>query len=471
VPENSRGAINTAWAQASEIAAAVGEGRSSATAVVGAALSRIAQFNPALNAFTAVLEKRALATAAAMDERRSKGSPPGALAGVPFAVKNLFDIAALPTLAGSKINRGRAPATRDATLIARLEAAGAVLVGASNMGEYAYDFTGENVHDGASRNPHDRSRMSGGSSGGSAAAVGGGLTPLALGSDTNGSIRVPSSFCGIFGLKPTYGRLSRAHSFPFVASLDHVGPMARSTLDLALAFDAMQGYDPDDPVCVDRPIERVMPVLDRGIAGLRIAVAGGYFRAGMFPEAQTALARIAAALGAEAEIELPQAQRARAAAYVITASEGAALHLDRLRERAGDFDPAVRDRLIAGAMIPAVLVARAQKFRRWYRTRVLELFARVDAVLAPATPCAAPEIGQKTFVFDGATLPLRANIGVYTQPISFIGLPVVTVPVPLEPLPIGVQIIAAPWREDIALRIAHTLEQMGIVAAKRPASL
>jgi 1-carboxybiuret hydrolase len=463
--------MDTAWAPASEIAAAVGEGRTSATAVVGAALSRIAQFNPALNAFTAVLEKRALATAAAMDERHSKGSPPGALAGVPFAVKNLFDIAALPTLAGSKINRGRAPATRDATLIARLEATGAVLVGASNMGEYAYDFTGENVHDGASRNPHDRSRMSGGSSGGSAAAVGGGLTPLALGSDTNGSIRVPSSFCGIFGLKPTYGRLSRAHSFPFVASLDHVGPMARSTLDLALAYDTMQGYDPDDPVCVDRPIERIMPLLDRGIAGLRIAVAGGYFRTGMFPEAQTALARIAAALGAEAEIELPQAQRARAAAYVITASEGAALHLDRLRERAGDFDPAVRDRLIVGAMIPAVLVARAQKFRRWYRTRVLELFARVDAVLAPATPCAAPEIGQKTFVFDGATLPLRANIGVYTQPISFIGLPVVTVPVPLEPLPVGVQIIAAPWREDITLRIAHTLEQMGIVAAKRPASL
>jgi AtzE family amidohydrolase len=463
--------MDTAWAHASEIAATVGEGRTSATAVVAAALSRIAQFNPALNAFTAVIEKRALATAAAVDERRSKGRPPGALAGVPFAVKNLFDIAGLPTRAGSKINRDRAPATRDATLITRLEAAGAVLVGALNMGEYAYDFTGENVHDGASRNPHDRSRMSGGSSGGSAAAVGGGLAPLALGSDTNGSIRVPSSFCGIFGLKPTYGRLSRAHSFPFVASLDHVGPMARSTRDLALAYDAMQGYDRDDPVCVDRPIERVMPLLDRGIEGLGIALAGGYFRAGMFPEAQTALARVAAALGAEAEIEFPEAQRARAAAYVITASEGAALHLDRLRERAREFDPAVRDRLIAGAMIPSAFVAKAQKLRRWYRARVLELFAHVDAVLAPATPCAAPQIGQQTFVFDGVTLPLRANIGVYTQPISFIGLPVVTVPVPLEPLPVGVQIIVAPWREDIALRISHTLEQMGIVVAKRPSSL
>ncbi len=177
---------------------------------------------------------------------------------------------------------------------------------------------------------------------------------------------------------------------------------------------------------------------------------------------------MAAALRVQAEIEIPEAARARAAAYVITASEGAALHLDRLRDRPCDFDPAVRDRLIAGAMIPSSLSIKAQKFRRWYRARVLEVLAHVDAVLAPATPSTAPLIGQKTFVFDGVELPLRANIGVYTQPISFIGLPVVTVPVPLEPLPIGVQIIAAPWREDIALRVAHTLQQMGIVAARRP---
>ena len=154
------------------------------------------------------------------------------------------------------------PPRRDATLIERLEAAGAVLVGALNMGEYAYDFTGENVHDGASRNPHDVSRMTGGSSGGSGGAVAGGLVPIALGSDTNGSIRVPSSFCGLFGLKPTYGRLSRARTFPFVASLDHLGPLARSARDLALAYDAMQGHDADDPVCADRPAEPVTPLLD-----------------------------------------------------------------------------------------------------------------------------------------------------------------------------------------------------------------
>jgi 1-carboxybiuret hydrolase len=460
--------MDTAWAQASEIAAAVADGRTSAAAAVDAALARIAARNPVLNAFTAVVDTRARKRAEAIDAARAKGEPPGPLAGVPFAVKNLFDVAGLPTLAGSKINRAYPPAPRDATLIARLEAAGAVLVGALNMGEYAYDFTGENAHDGPSRNPHDIAHMTGGSSGGSGGAVAGGMVPLALGSDTNGSIRVPASLCGIFGLKPTYGRLSRAHTFPFVASLDHVGPLARSPRDLALAYDAMQGHDADDPVCVARPVEPVTPLLNRGTQGLRIAIAGGYFRSNLLPEAETALTRIASALAATREIEIPEAARARAAAFVITASEGGALHLDRLRKQANDFEPVVRDRLIAGAMIPAALVVKAQKFRRWYRQQVLKLFTQVDAILAPATPCPAPAIGQQTFVLGGNELNVRANLGIYTQPISFIGLPVVAVPVPLKPLPIGIQIIAAPWREDIALRVAHALEQAGTVAAGTP---
>jgi aspartyl-tRNA(Asn)/glutamyl-tRNA(Gln) amidotransferase subunit A len=313
--------------------------------------------------------------------------------------------------------------------------------------------------------------MSGGSSGGSGSAVGGGLVPIALGSDTNGSIRVPSSFCGIFGLKPTYGRLSRARSFPFVPSFDHLGPFARCVADLALAYDALQGPDPDDAACTTRPVEPVTPLLAGDIGGLRIAIAGGYFQKNVFPEAVEAVGRVAKALGTTRTVEIPEAARARAAAYVITTTEGASLHLDRLRKRPDDFDPAVRDRLIAGAMVPAPLVDRAQKFRRWYRGQVSELFKTVDVLLAPATPCVAPKAGQATFNLDGAELPVRANIGIHTQPISFIGLPVVAVPVPLEPMPIGVQIIAAPWREDFALRVAHALERMGAVAAPSPRGL
>ena len=344
-----------------------------------------------------------------------------------------------------------------------------MLVGALNMGEYAYDFTGENVHDGPSRNPHDTTRMTGGSSGGTGGAVAGGLVPFALGSDTNGSIRVPSSFCGLFGLKPTYGRLSRARTFPFVASFDHLGPLARTTRDLALAYDAMQGHDEEDPVCTDRPIEPALPGLVRGAGDLRIAVAGGYFERGASPEALSALAHVAKALEATRRIEIPEAARARAAAFIISTTEGAALHLDRLRTRAADFDPAVRDRLFAGAFVPAALVVKAQKFRRWYRDQVLKLFETVDVILAPATPFTAPRIGQQTMMLEGAEVPLRPNIGIFTQPISFIGLPVVAVPVPLSPLPIGVQIIAAPWREDVALRVAYALEEMKVAVAPRPA--
>ena len=282
------------------------------------------------------------------------GKNPGPLAGVPFAVKNLFDVQGLPTRAGSKINRDLTPSPRDATLVERMEAAGAVLVGALNMGEYAYDFTGENVHDGPSRNPHDATRMTGGSSGGSGGAVGGGLVPLALGSDTNGSIRVPSSFCGIFGLKPTYGRLSRARSFPFVASFDHLGPFARNVGDLALAYDAMQGPDADDAACSTRAVEPVSALLAQDIGGLRIAIAGGYFQKNVFPEAVEAVARVAKALGATKTVEIPEAARARAAAYVISTTEGASLHLDRLRKRperfrSGGARPPARGRDGAGA--------------------------------------------------------------------------------------------------------------------------
>ncbi|WP_043833778.1 AtzE family amidohydrolase [Muricoccus aerilatus] len=454
-------------ATATSIAAAVSAGEVTARAVTEAALSRIVALNPRLNAFTDVLAERALATAAQVDARRAAGEASGPLAGVPFAVKNLFDIEGLPTRAGSLINRGRAPAARDGALVRRMEAAGAVFLGGLNMGEYAYDFTGENAHDGASRNPHDPSRMTGGSSGGSGGAVAAGMVPLALGSDTNGSIRVPSAFCGLFGLKPTYGRLSRAGSFPFVGSFDHLGPLGRSVADLALSYDAMQGADADDPAQAPRSPEPVSGAIEDGAGGLRIAVLGGHFARNGDPDCFAALAHVAAALGAEAPVELPEAARARAAAYVITAAEGAALHLDRLRERPGDFDPATRDRLIAGAAIPAAWVHRAQRFRRWYRERVLALFDNVDILLAPSTPCRAPAIGQATIVMDGATLPLRPNIGVFTQPISFIGLPVCAVPVWLDGgLPLGVQVIAAPWREDLALRVARALERAGAVGCR-----
>lgn len=454
--------------KAHEIAAAVREGKISATEALRVSLDRIGATNPALNAFTAVTSDRAQARAAALDQARAAGKQLGPLAGVPFAVKNLFDVAGLATLAGSKINRDLAPAKTDATLVRRLEAAGAVLVGALNMGEYAYDFTGENIHYGPSRNPHDPTRMSGGSSGGSGTAVAAGMVPLSLGSDTNGSIRVPSSLCGLFGLKPTFGRLSRHGSFPFVANLDHLGPMARSVTDLALSYDAMQGPDEHDTWCAQKAVAPTSAKLSDGVDGLRIAVADDYFASQGDADAHEAVAAFAKALKAERRVTIPEAGRGRAAAYVITTIEGANLHRERLKTRANDFDPAVRDRFLAGLMLPSDWLAQAHRFRAWYRARVAEVFREVDIILAPATPCVAPRLGQVMMTLNGVELPVRANLGLFTQPISAIGLPVVAAPYAARAgkLPIGVQIIAAPWQEELALRVGRRLETIGIAASK-----
>lgn len=457
---------NWTHAPAHRIATAISAGDVTARTVVEQHLSAVSIRNGALNAYTDVTADRARAAADAVDLLRAQGQLLPPLAGVPFAVKNLFDVEGLVTRAGSKINRSNAPAADDATAVKRMEAAGAVLLGCLNMGEYAYDFTGRNAHDGNSLNPHDITRMTGGSSGGSGGAVAAGLAAIALGSDTNGSIRVPASLCGLFGLKPTYGALSRGGTFPFVASLDHVGPLARSVLDLALTYDAMRGTDPRDPACSGGSLAPISPLVSRDIEGLRVATADEYFARTGSPEVFAAVAAVASALGAMQSVTIPEAHRARAAAFTITMIEGSALHIDRIRDRAHDFDPEVRDRLIAGAMLPGQWYVQAQKFRRWYRTEVLKLFDRVDAILAPATPTSAPEVSQQTFVLDGQELPVRPSLGLFTQPISFIGLPVVTVPVwPAKGMPVGVQIIAAPGREDIALRIAHDLERRGIVRA------
>ena len=332
---------------AEAIAAAIRRGAVSAREIAKETLDRIEARNGALGAFTDMVATRALAKADAIDKARARGTKLGPLAGAPFAVKNLFDIAGLPTRAGSKINRDRPPAGADATVIARLEAAGGVLMGALNMGEYAYDFTGRNVHDGPSRNPHDLKHMTGGSSGGSAAAVAGGLVPVALGSDTNGSIRVPSSFCGLFGLKPTYGRLSRVGTFPFVASLDHVGALARSVGDLALAYDAMLGRDDRDPAQADMPAAAASPTLNDRIIGLRIARLGGYFARSADASAISAVDTIARALKADRVVELAEAERARSAAYLITMVEGGrasscSVARARSRLRPGSSRPAYR---------------------------------------------------------------------------------------------------------------------------------
>lgn len=425
------------------------------------------------NAFTEVTQARARREAAEIDARRARGEALPALAGVPYAVKNLFDIAGVVTLAGGKVNANHPPARQDGPLVARLRSAGAVLVGALNMDEHAYGFTTENSHYGPCRNPHDPTRIAGGSSGGSAAAVAAGLVPLALGSDTNGSIRVPASLCGVFGLKPTYGRLPRSGSFPFVHSLDHLGPFAATVPDLALAYDLLQGVWAEDPACAQREPEPCLPRLEAG--PLRVAVLGGYFDTWAGPQARRSVALAADALGARDVVQLEGAEQARAAAFIITAAEGGALHRPGLIARYDDYEPHSRDRLVAGSLIPAGWVSQAQRIRRRFRETVLPLFRHYDVLIAPATPVPAPPIGTETLTPAGRELPARASMGLLTQPISCIGLPVAAAPLwqgqgDTAHLPLGVQLIAAPWREDHCLAAAGLLARAGLAYCRKAAS-
>jgi AtzE family amidohydrolase len=437
---------------ATRLAAMVRAGEVSAAAVLEAHIARIEALDPMLNCFTDRSFARAREETARVDSTIAAGQDPGPLAGVPIAVKNLFDVRGFVTRAGSKILRDAPPAQADAPVLARLLNAGAVLLGALNMDEFAYGFVTENAHDGPTRNPHDPKRIAGGSSGGSAAAVAAGFCPITLGSDTNGSIRLPAGLCGIFGLKPTYGRIDRSGSFPFVDSFDHLGPFARSAEDLALAYDLLQDSDAPAP---PPPLEPA-----------RVAVLDGWFAQGAAPEMLEAVAAVAAGLGATATATLPEAGRARAAAFCISAFEGGQLHKQNLIARPQDFDPATRPRLIAGALQPAETILQAQRFRAWFQAQARVLFEHFDLLLAPATPCVAPLIGQPTMMLSGAEVPVRPNLGLYTQPISFIGLPVVCVPVTGGGLlPRGVQIIAAPGRERLALAAAARLEALGVAAA------
>ncbi|MDQ2761600.1 MAG: AtzE family amidohydrolase [Actinomycetota bacterium] len=444
----------TAPVDASGIVAAVRTGSLSAGDALEQALAAAHGRGVELNCFSEIVEERARRDAAAVDAAIGEGRDPGPLAGVPFAVKDLFDVCGVVTRSGSKIDLDRPAAGRDAVAVERLRAAGATLLATTVMDEYAYGFTSENTHYGPVCNPCDGARVAGGSSGGSAAAVGGGIVPLALGSDTNGSVRVPAALCGVLGLKPTYGAISTRGMHTFAASLDHVGLFARTVADLAIGFELLRD---------DRPAGEP----DRGPP--RIAVAGGHFRAGAHPGVLERVDQLATQLGATREIELAGATEARAAAMVVTAAEGAQLHLKDLRTRADEFDPMTRDRFLAGALVPASAYLAAQRFRAWFRAEVARTFEQVDVLLAPSTPFPAPLIGQREEWVDGETVLTQPYLGVFTQPLSFIGLPVLNVRAGLvDGLPVGAQLVARPFAERILLELGARIEARAGSAAGSP---
>lgn len=429
-----------------EIAAGVRAGRLSAAAVLEDCLAALAAQEGPLCAVTRLLAGRARAEAARVDAVVAAGGDPGPLAGVPYGVKDLFDVAGLPTTAGSRLHAGAPPAAADAAAVARLRDAGAVLVATLNMDEFAYGFATINAAHGTTRNPHDPTRLAGGSSGGSAAVIAAGLLAFSLGSDTNGSVRVPASLTGIYGLKPTHGGLPLAGVFPFAESFDDVGPFTRTVADMRRVWEVLSGRTP---------------------AGdgtpLRIGRLGGRFRENADPAQIAAIDDIASHTPL---VELPEIARARSAAFLVTACEGGALHRAALARDAMAFDPATRDRLLAGALLPPELHAEAQAFRAGYRARIEALVEDFDVLLAPAAPCVAPPVDDPRIVIDGALVPARADLGIHTQPISFTGLPSLAVPL-YRPgrLPLGLQLVGRPHGEPELFRFAQRLEDAGVIGA------
>lgn len=434
---------------------AAGERR--ATKSVEASLSRLEALNPEINAFTAVTSTRAQRQATAFDDAQDAELP---LLGMTFGAKNLFDIEGEVTAAGSVINLDRPPARRDATAVRLLTKAGAVLVGMTNMDEYAYGFTTENHHYGAVRNPNDPARTSGGSSGGSAAAVAAGIVPVALGTDTNGSIRVPAACCGVFGLKPTFGRVSTEGAFPFIDSLDHVGPFAANTADLATVSAVLLRSEPSLIEAARMRFSRT----GRIDGGLRIGLLSGYFDDFMDEHVRRVVRDFVSGFEHAIHVQLPCVEEIRAAVFILTAREGGDRHRPMLRARYDDFDPKVRDRLAAGLLVSDEGLAKARQVLDWARSKGAGLFAEADILVAPAIPCLPPLLGQDMISLAGQEMPMRSSLGLFTQVLTPMGMPIVSAPLAgASDLPVGVQILAPYGRDETLLGFVAHLEALGLV--------
>jgi aspartyl-tRNA(Asn)/glutamyl-tRNA(Gln) amidotransferase subunit A len=443
--------------------------------VVRAHLDRIERLDGDLRAFITVCGDAALDAARAAESALVAGGEVGSLHGVPIALKDLFDTAGVRTTGGSRILADRVPG-EDSTVVGRLRAAGAIVLGKLNMHEFAYGPEGLNAHYGDPRNPWDAAerRIAGGSSSGSGVAVAAGLCPGATGSDTGGSIRIPASLCGITGLKPTYGRVSRSGVLPLAWTMDHVGPMARSAADCALLLGAIAGYDAADATTSVLPVPDYTAALSGDVKGLRIGLLRSFFLDGAAPEvaaAVTGAAKTFESLGAKVdEVALEHIDVVAAASFAIVASEALAYHATWLRTRAADYQPDVRDRLRRGAFVSGAQYVRAQQARALLRADVDGLLARRDVLLAPATPIPAPLAGEMETTIQGARSDVRSALTLMTRPFNLSGHPACSLPCGFADggLPIGMQIVGRPFDEATVLRVADAYQRTTDWHARRP---
>jgi aspartyl-tRNA(Asn)/glutamyl-tRNA(Gln) amidotransferase subunit A len=443
--------------------------------VVRAQLERITALDGTLRAYLTVCDEAALVAARAAESALVAGRSMGPLHGVPIALKDLYDTAGVRTTGGSTILADRVPEA-DATVVRRLREAGAIVLGKLHMVEFAYGPEGLNAHHGSPRNPWDAAaeRMPGGSSSGSGVAVAAGLAPAALGSDTGGSIRIPASLCGITGLKPTYGRVSRAGVLPLAWSMDHVGPMTRTVADAALLLRVMAGYDPADASTSVLPVPDYLGALSGEVKGLRVGLLRRFFLESATPEVRAAVETAARALekaGAIVdEVALPAVVHVGAASYAVVASEALAYHTGWLKSRPGDYDPEVRTRLQLGAFVTGAHYVRGQQVRALVRGEVDAALARRDVLLAPATPLTAPRLDERQTTLGDGPCDVRGALIRLTRPFNFSGHPACAVPCGFDTggLPIGMQIVGRPFDEATVLRAADAYQRLTDWHTRRP---
>ena len=445
-----------------EVAAAIRRRKLSSVELTRSLLERIARWQPALNAFVRVEAEDALAAAKAADRALARRGAKGPLHGVPLAHKDMYYSAGKPAGCGSKVREGWiAPVT--STAIVRLEAAGSFRLGALHMSEFAYSPTGHNSYLGPAHNPWDASRITGGSSSGSGAAVAARLTHAALGSDTGGSIRLPAHFCGVTGFKPTYGRVSRANALPLSFTLDTVGPLAQTAEDCALITALIAGPDPLDPTTAGAPAWNAKAA-KRSPKGLKIGVPTRFYVDDLEPDVAAALDAALAAftrLGAKiVKVELPDQTALSAAALIVLAVEATSAHAPWLRTRAADYGPQVRNRLENGLAYSAIEYLEALRWRAPALAAHLGALGDVDVVIAPASRLVAPTI-EETDVGGGpdAEAAIQA-VTRFMRPVNYLGLPTLVVPAgqSRQGLPIGLQLIGRPFGDETLIALGAAFQ-------------
>ncbi|HWN13765.1 MAG TPA: amidase [Candidatus Dormibacteraeota bacterium] len=460
----------------SELAQAIRAGKVGPVEATRAYLDRIARLDPTLHAYITVDADGALAAAAVLEREAAAGAWRGPLHGVPLAHKDLFLIPGLPTSCGTRTPDyfvGAPPCTA----VARLQAAGALTLGKLNMTELALGPFGDNAHHGDVQNPWRIGHVSGGSSSGSGAAVVAGLAAGALGTDTGGSIRLPAAACGVVGLKPTYGRVSRAGVMPLSWSYDHVGPLARTVRDAALMLATIAGVDPLDATTSRQPVPDYVAALDGSVAGLRIGVAGGFYADGLDATVTAALAEavtVLGGLGARVEpLAVPDpGPIVSGSSNVMVRAESAAIHSRLLKERPGELQPAVRDRMAPGLTVTAYDYLQGQRLRAQLTRQFIDaVFSRVDVLATPTIPEPAPALAQ---VKAGATADVIARMGRFsrlTRPFNALGLPALSLPCGAAPdgRPLALQLVGRPFDEATLLRLGHAYERATAWQRLRPA--